>query len=133
MSARKWRRCCIGYIVSSPWSAVVGRRTRGEGWDSHRGEGLRDGKTERRTGGRGRRGRSEEGRLTEPARAGGLPGLGEIVQVTSLRPVVLIGIAYLVFATWALTVSNLDPFFLTFLLPGALLLVGSWGSHGVAR
>ena len=51
----------------------------------------------------------------------------------SLRPVVLIGIAYLVFATWALTVSNLDPFFLTFLLPGALLLVGSWGSHGVAR
>jgi hypothetical protein len=45
----------------------------------------------------------------------------------SLRPVVLIGIAYLAFATWALTVSNLDPFFLTFLLPGALLLVGSLG------
>ena len=49
----------------------------------------------------------------------------------SLRPVVLIGIAYLAFATWALTVSNLDPFFLTFLLPGALLLVGSLG-HGAA-
>jgi hypothetical protein len=51
----------------------------------------------------------------------------------SLRPAVLIGIAYLVFATWALTVSNLDPFFLTFLLPGALLLVASWGRREVAR
>jgi hypothetical protein len=50
----------------------------------------------------------------------------------SLRPVLLIAIAYLVYGTWALTVSNLDPFFLVFLLPGALLLAGSWGHPGAA-
>jgi len=51
----------------------------------------------------------------------------------SLRPVLLIGIAYLVFGTWSLTVSNLDPFFLAFLVPGVLLLVGSWGHAGEGR
>jgi hypothetical protein len=48
----------------------------------------------------------------------------------SLRPVLLIGIAYLVFGTWSLTVSSLDPFFLAFLVPGILLLVGSSGRPG---
>jgi hypothetical protein len=50
----------------------------------------------------------------------------------SLRPVVLVAIGYLVFGTWALTVSNLDPFFLSFLLPGILLLAGSWGRSDAA-
>jgi len=48
----------------------------------------------------------------------------------SLRPVVLIAIAYLVFGTWSLTVSSLDPFFLAFLGPGILLLVGAWSRPG---
>jgi hypothetical protein len=48
----------------------------------------------------------------------------------SLRPVLLIGIAYLVFGTWSLTVSSLDPFFLAFLVPGILLLVASSGRPG---
>jgi hypothetical protein len=44
--------------------------------------------------------------------------------------VLLIGIAYLVFGTWSLTVSNLDPLFLGFLVPGILLLVGSSSRPG---
>jgi hypothetical protein len=48
----------------------------------------------------------------------------------SLRPVVLIGIAYLVYGTWSLTVSNLDPLFLGFLVPGVLLLVASSSRPG---
>jgi hypothetical protein len=48
----------------------------------------------------------------------------------SLGPVLLIGIAYLVFGTWSLTVSNLDPLFLGFLVPGILLLVGSSSRPG---
>jgi hypothetical protein len=48
------------------------------------------------------------------------------VRPVSLRPVLLIAIAYLVFGTWSLTVSSLDPFFLAFLVPGILLLVGAW-------
>jgi hypothetical protein len=50
----------------------------------------------------------------------------------SLRPVVLISLAYLVFGTWSLTVSNLDPLFLGFLVPGILLLVGSSSRPGAA-
>jgi hypothetical protein len=48
----------------------------------------------------------------------------------SLRPVLVIAIGYLVFGTWALTVSNLDPIGLVFLVPGALLLVAAWGYRG---
>jgi hypothetical protein len=48
----------------------------------------------------------------------------------SLRPALAIAIGYLVFGTWALTVSNLDPFALVFLVPGALLLVAAWGRAG---
>jgi hypothetical protein len=54
------------------------------------------------------------------------------LRPVSLRPVLLIALAYLVFGTWSLTVSSLDPFFLAFLLPGILLLVGTWRRSGVA-
>jgi hypothetical protein len=50
----------------------------------------------------------------------------------SLRPVVLIAIAYLVFGTWSLTVSSLDPSFLAFFVSGILLLVGAWSRPGAA-
>jgi hypothetical protein len=50
----------------------------------------------------------------------------------SLRPVVLIAIAYLVFGTWSLTVSSLDPFFLAFFVSGILLLMGAWNRPGAA-
>jgi hypothetical protein len=50
----------------------------------------------------------------------------------SFRPLVLIAIAYLVFGTWSLTVSSLDPFFLAFLVPGILLLVAAWSRPGDA-
>jgi hypothetical protein len=50
----------------------------------------------------------------------------------SLRPVVLIAIAYLVFGTWSLTVSSLDPFFLAFFVSGILLLMGAWSRPGAA-
>jgi hypothetical protein len=52
------------------------------------------------------------------------------LRPVSLRPVLLIGLAYLVFGTWSLTVSSLDPFFLAFLLPGILLLLGAWSFPG---
>ena len=45
----------------------------------------------------------------------------------SLRPVLLIGVAYAVYGAWALIASGLEPFFLVFLLPGLLLLVAAWG------
>ena len=51
-------------------------------------------------------------------------------RAVSLRPSLVIAIAYLIFGTWALTVSNLDPFFLIFLIPGTMLLIGAWGRAG---
>jgi hypothetical protein len=45
----------------------------------------------------------------------------------SLRPVLLIGVAYTVFGAWALTASGLEPFFLVFLVPGVLLLAAASG------
>jgi hypothetical protein len=54
------------------------------------------------------------------------------LRPVSLRPVLLIAIAYLVFGTWSLTVSSLDPFFLAFLVPGILVLVGGWSRPGPA-
>ena len=47
----------------------------------------------------------------------------------SLRPALLIGIGYMVFGIWALTVSSLDPLFLPFFVLGVLLLIAAWG-HG---
>ena len=45
----------------------------------------------------------------------------------SLRPVLVIGIAYTLYGAWALTASGLEPFFLVFLIPGLLLLAAAWG------
>lgn len=45
-------------------------------------------------------------------------------RVVSLRPALLIGIAYVAFGVWALAIGGLSPFFLLFLIPG-LLLVGA--------
>jgi hypothetical protein len=45
----------------------------------------------------------------------------------SLRPVLVIGIAYTLYGAWALTASGLEPHFLVFLLPGLLLLAAAWG------
>jgi hypothetical protein len=54
------------------------------------------------------------------------------LRAVSLRPVVLIAIAYVVFGTWSLTVSSLDPYFAAFLVPGILLLVGASSRPGTA-
>ena len=48
----------------------------------------------------------------------------------SLRPALLIGVGYLAFGAWALTVSNLDPFYLVFVVPGVLLMLAAWGHAG---
>lgn len=44
----------------------------------------------------------------------------------SLRPVGFIALVYLLFGVWALRVSNLDPFFLVFIVPGSMLAAASW-------
>ena len=44
----------------------------------------------------------------------------------SLRPVALIAAAYLLFGVWALGVSDLNPFFLVFVIPGIMLALVSW-------
>ena len=49
----------------------------------------------------------------------------------SLRPVALIAAAYLLFGVWALGVSDLNPFFLVFIVPGVMLAAVSWRA-GVA-
>lgn len=48
----------------------------------------------------------------------------------SLRPVLLTAVMYLLFGTWALVMSGFDPFFSTFLVPGALLLLAAWPRAG---
>lgn len=48
----------------------------------------------------------------------------------SLRPALLIGVGYLAFGAWALTVSNLDPFYLVFVVPGVLLMLAAWRHAG---
>ena len=44
----------------------------------------------------------------------------------SFRPVGFIALVYVVFGIWALRASNLDPFFLVFIVPGLLLGAASW-------
>ncbi len=48
-------------------------------------------------------------------------------QPASLLPVLVIACTYLAFAAWALAISRFDPFFLVFVVPGALLLVAATG------
>lgn len=50
----------------------------------------------------------------------------------SFRPVGFIALVYIVFGIWALTASNLDPFFLVFIVPGLLLAAASWRAGVVA-
>jgi hypothetical protein len=44
----------------------------------------------------------------------------------SFRPVGFIALVYMLFGLWALRASNLDPFFLVFVVPGLLLAAASW-------
>ena len=44
----------------------------------------------------------------------------------SFRPVAFIALVYLLFGVWALRASDLDPFFLVFIVPGLLLAAASW-------
>lgn len=51
----------------------------------------------------------------------------------ALAPALVIAVAYLAFGAWALTVSNLEPFFLVaYVVPGLLLLLAAWGARGEA-
>jgi len=45
----------------------------------------------------------------------------------SLRPVLVIGLAYTVYGIWAMIASGLEPFFLVFVVPGVLLLAAAVG------
>ena len=45
----------------------------------------------------------------------------------SLRPVLVIGLAYTVYGIWVVIASGLDPFFLVFVVPGVLLLAAAVG------
>lgn len=45
----------------------------------------------------------------------------------SLQPALLIGVAYVAFGVWALSLGGLSPFFLLFVIPGLLLIAaGTW-------
>jgi hypothetical protein len=44
----------------------------------------------------------------------------------SFRPVGFIALVYLLFGLWALKVSDLNPFFLVFIVPGLMLAAASW-------
>ena len=44
-------------------------------------------------------------------------------------PAAIISIAYLLFGVWAFLSSSFDPFFLVFIIPGALLAVASIGGR----
>ena len=44
----------------------------------------------------------------------------------SLRPALIIGLAYVVYGAWAYVASGLNPFFFIFITPGLMLLVAVW-------
>jgi hypothetical protein len=44
----------------------------------------------------------------------------------SFRPAAIIALVYLLFGVWALKVSDVNPFFLVFIVPGLLLAAASW-------
>jgi hypothetical protein len=46
-------------------------------------------------------------------------------QRVSLRPAQLISLVYLAFGVWALVVSKWNPFFIVFVVPGAMLLAAT--------
>jgi hypothetical protein len=43
----------------------------------------------------------------------------------TLRPAIVIGATYVAFGAGAMAVNDFDPFFLVFVIPGALLLIAS--------
>jgi hypothetical protein len=47
-------------------------------------------------------------------------------RAVSFRTAGLIALVYLLFGVWALRASNLDPFFLVFIVPGLMLAAASW-------
>ena len=48
-------------------------------------------------------------------------------HAVSLRPLVLVGVAYAAFGVWALVVGQMNPFFLmVFVVPGVLLAIAAW-------
>jgi hypothetical protein len=47
----------------------------------------------------------------------------------SLRPLVLIGIAYAAFGVGALVAGDMNPFFLIFIVPGIMLAAAAWGGE----
>ena len=54
-------------------------------------------------------------------------------RAVNLRPALLIGVAYLAFGAWALYVSGMNPFFLIFIVPGLMAIVGASGSVAPPR
>jgi hypothetical protein len=47
----------------------------------------------------------------------------------SLKPAIVIGATYVIYGTWALTISGFDPFFLVFVVPGLAVLFASFGGR----
>ena len=41
-------------------------------------------------------------------------------------PAFATGVLYVVFGAWALAVSDVNPFFAIFIVPGVLLLIAAW-------
>lgn len=50
-----------------------------------------------------------------------------------LRPAQLIAVLYIVFGCWALVISDMNPFFLIFIVPGMMLAVAAWGEEPLSR
>jgi hypothetical protein len=46
----------------------------------------------------------------------------------SVRPALVIAVVYVAFGIWALIISDNDPFFYVFIVPGFLLAVAAWPS-----
>lgn len=47
-------------------------------------------------------------------------------RAVSLRPALVIALLYVAYGAGALILSNFNPFFLVFVVPGALLLLAAW-------
>ena len=47
-------------------------------------------------------------------------------RTAALWPVLVIGLVYVMFGLWALAVSEVDPFFGVFIVPGLMLIAASW-------
>lgn len=54
-------------------------------------------------------------------------------ESVSMLPAVVIALAYLAFGAWALLVSDFNPFFFLFIVPGVLLALAASGEDGGRR